>query len=398
MTQPHSPETEQQILKENPYGETVRGLIEDAPHFNINQLARLIEASLIKEISESAEKGELSSQYKDSETNELKTIIFSADDIFCGQIAAALEVQDAQPTQPKAWAENIPRANGLREALMTVMKDRRLAEPFRHAVYHKQAALLREKDQQAAPVQEIITGVPEALKIRSEELHSKAEEDLGEEAMEASGVELGAAAASRIVDIEQQEVQKDTYDYLRAALPPVVRPGSPQAAGREYNSPIDEEQQRKYYDKFVTEENRREAQSMLAAATGSTPEIRAILSAHNLPSSSVEAVDAIREDPDVRFEIAKLLVQKLDRLLLDDSNDMGWRINKNDRGNLKADPITGKKKQSRLYAVDMALKMLGGEFAERLEGRDDFARGPDGSISMGQHRHAARTVLMTHEK
>lgn len=403
MTQEHS-QTPELLLSDNPYGQTVRWLIDAAPNFNNNQLTRHIGTSLIQEISDFAKKGEIFSQVKGETTGMTETLTYSVDDIFSGQIAAALEAQDDQPEDPKEWKIYIPRANGLRTAVMAIMQDHRLAGPFRQAVYEQQAASARE-----------------ALSAYSEELHARAEEDLGEEATEASGVALEAVAASRIVSLEQKEIDEDPYDYLRKKLPPVVRPKAAKAKdigydylfgdtqdipwgkalaqdtySQEASSETEDDKQRKYYDRFVTEENRHSSQATLVEAIKATPEIREILSKYNITSASIEAVDAIRENSEVRFEVAKVLMQKLDRLISHDGNDIGWRVNWNSSGNLKADQITGKQLRSRVHAVGLALKMIGGEFAERLEGKNDIVRGEDGSVAIGQHRHAARTTLMSH--
>ncbi len=421
MTQP-SPEQPKEILENNPYGETVRSLIHDAPHYNANQLSHFVGSSLLQEIVDSAKKGEFYSQIENQDTHETETYVYSVEDIISGQIETALQVQDIQPDNPNAWKVNIPRANGLRDAVMTVMQDKRLAEPFRLAVYRKQAELLKEKDHAEAG---IITEVPEALRAHSEVLRQQAEEDLGEEAVEASDVHLEVAAANRIVAMDKQEVQKDPYDYLREALPPIVRPlkaetNDPHKYDYLFSSKDDilsgqgaqhdsrgfghyeapkaetaEDRQRKYYDKYVTEENRGIAQATLAESIKATPQIREILAKHDLSPTSIDAVDAIRENPDVRFEVAKVLVQKLDKLA-SESNDMGWRVNDNSPNNLKVDPVTGARMKSRLYAVDMALKMIGGEFSERAEGRDSIEYGTDGSVAVGQHRHAARATLMSY--
>lgn len=387
MANPESFEPANEVLKDNPYGETVQGLIEDASNFNVNQLTRLIQSSLIEEIVASAERGEITSQFVNEETGQKETFVYTVDDIFAGQIATALQAQDESPDKPASWGVNIPRSNGLRAAVMAVMTEKRLAEPFRYAVYHKRAELVRQKDL-AASESGLVTEVPEALRAQTESLREKAEEDLGEEALEASGVELEVAAASRIVSLDNQEVQNDPYDYLRAKLPPVTKEAAANAT---------ENIQRNYYEKFVTEENRSAAQSMLAIAENSTPEIREVLSRYDISPISIEAVDAIREHPEVRFEVAKALVIKLDELL-DRDNDMGWRVNANYSTNLKTDPMTGVKLTSRLYVVSMALKMIGGEFTERLEGKHDLLRGSDGVVVAGQHRHAARTLLMAQIK
>lgn len=246
----------------------------------------------------------------------------------------------------------------------------------------------------------------------------RVQHELAEVAVDRVGVAIVAERApAEVAAIENKEVQKDPYDYLREVLPPVVRPEAAEPEGYDhlfadtkdtpwghYNpnaqqayqaSETEEDKQRKYYDRFVTEENRESAVGTLTEAMKATPQLKAILESYNIEPASLAAVDAIRENPDVRFEVAKVLVQKLDRLT-SVPNDMGWRINQNRSDNLKADQITGKKMMSRLHAVNMALKMIGGEFADRLEGKNDIQRDENDVVAIGQHRHAARETLMSY--
>jgi hypothetical protein len=178
------------------------------------------------------------------------------------------------------------------------------------------------------------------------------------------------------------EVEKpiDVYVYLKGALPPVTR-GETEAS-------------RKYYDKFVTEENRQTSLDFLNEAVKADAQIAAIIYEAGLKPTDIATVDAIRENPDVRYKIAKRFTQKLDMLADQDPEGFGYRIADNSPNNLKVDPQTGKRMKSRMYAVDMALKMLGGEFSERNEAKD-FARDKNDRVAIGQHRHAATTTIMS---
>jgi uncharacterized protein YcnI len=258
----------------------------------------------------------------------------------------------------------------------------------------------------------------EALNPIETELRLKAQQDLGEEAIDAFEEDLAnsaSSAAGRLLSLEKKEAPQDTYEYLRTALPPVVRPEhmhyqeeydkwlqgdtSDQPEVQQFShspSETEEDRQRKYYDTFVTQENRESAVVTLSEAMKATPEIREVLALNRLDPSSLDAVDALRENPEVRFEVAKILAKKLDRLVSDPYNDLGWRITKNSPNNLKADPQTGARMSSRLYAVSMALKMIDGEFSNRHEGNDPINRDEQGRVSVGQHRHAASSILMTY--
>lgn len=172
----------------------------------------------------------------------------------------------------------------------------------------------------------------------------------------------------------------DVYAYLKEALPPVTR-GTTEASG-------------KYYDKFVTDENRQVSLDFLSEVVKADAHIAGIIYEAGLEPTDMATVDAIRENPDIRYKVAKRLTQKLDTLADQDPEGFGFRVAVNSPNNLKSDGVTGKRMKSRMYAVDMALKMLGGEFSERTQD-DDFARDKNDRVANGQHRHAARTVIMS---
>lgn len=224
---------------------------------------------------------------------------------------------------------------------------------------------------------------------------------------------VGRVVTEPIPSVSRPEVtEQDKYSYLRDLLPPVTRPESSKESqsydilftkdDNVYQSYMDrlnrpktpEDKQREYYDRFVTDENRQSAQELLQSAVlPKNPELVRILRTAGLDPASLDAVDAIRENPDVRFQVAKELTRKLRGMLISDPYQFGWRIDQNSPGNLKVDPQTGNRMRSQDYAISIALKMIDGEFSERNES-DDFARDESGRVAVGQHRHAARAVLM----
>lgn len=260
------------------------------------------------------------------------------------------------------------------------------------------------------------------------------QQDLGHEAADEAGLVLGSvlppmeanvaaavAASQRMEAAREPERKKDQYAYLRSELPPVTRPERTQQEETDYNNMLfgdtkdqpwakhpgfgqyvapsepdtPETRQRKYYDKFVTEANRQDALGTLAEAMKATPEIREILALSGLNPTAMESVDAIRENAEVRFEVAKVIAQKLDRIASDPNNDLGPRVINNSPNVLKMDDQTARKYLSRTYAVSLALKMIGGEFSTANESKGDFARNSEGTVIQGQHRHAATSALMT---
>ena len=391
-------ELEKNPLEGNPYREDVEWLTANARNFNDVQLRHSINSNLVESIVQDAQAGKFTTKQPNAETGVMEVITLSVDDIFMGQFELALQAQDTTPQDdPRNWTKYIPRANGLRAAVGTIMTDKKLAEPFRMAVFERQADIIKQRDLGPDAVEQVS---PEILELRTE-----AAEDLGEEAVEAadvavSGVSEEASAARRMLGetpatVEHKE--KDPFDYLREVLPPVVRPvTTPRAYSfNERHIPTAEEKQQEYYDKFVTEVNKQDALDTLGEVVKATPLIKEVLDKADISITSIEAVNAIRENPDVRFEVAKILLNKLNKLADDPDTDMGWRIINNSPRNLKNDPQTGKTYLSRVYAVNMALKMLGGEFSDQRSD-SDFARDQTGKVINGQHRNAATQAMMSY--
>ncbi|HBO64792.1 TPA: hypothetical protein DD425_02425 [Candidatus Saccharibacteria bacterium] len=243
-------------------------------------------------------------------------------------------------------------------------------------------------------------------------------DDVGEVALDAAEVEEPDSEITgplKANELQQSIEAAGPYVYLKDALPPVVRPSDEHDEGESkydflfaddatYNAKMqefgqyvpetEEDKQRAYYDKYVTEENRQSSLESLVLSYRANPQLRTILEKHGVSPDTVEAVDAIRENAAVRLDVAVVLARKLDRMAIPDS-DFGWRVVENSRGNLKVDPLTGKRMDSRTYAVGMALKMLDGEFVEGLDKPSDYLYEDDGRVKMGQHRHAARAILMS---
>jgi hypothetical protein len=383
-------------LKASSYTDVVEGLVADSTHFNQTQLMHYINSSLIESIVGDAQSGALTTKRMNETTGDSEVVTLGVDDVM-EQFELALQAQDMMPDNPKVWGNYISRSNGLRDAAKVVMGNKLLAEPFRLAVYKRQADLLSEKSSDI-----------ENLKVSTAELQQmreKASEDLGDEAVEASGIAepvLGEAsdAARRLLfdtPANAEVKAKDRLDYLRTALPPVTRPSvapRPYAFGQ-YQAPTKEETAQKYYDMYVTEENKQASLELMTEVAKSTPALLDVFEKAGIEATSMNAVDAIREDSEVRFEVAKIFLNKVNALAEEPGSDMGWRVVDNSPNNLKSDPVTGKKFYSREYAVSVALKMLGGEFSEK-KADNDFERDQNGKVVSGQHRHAATQALMSY--
>jgi len=390
-------ELEKNPLEGSPYREDVEWLTQNSRHFNHVQLRHNINGNLLETIVQDAEAGKFTTKQTNPNSGAIEVITLGVDDIIMSQFEVALQAQDTTPQDPNSWTKYIPRANGLRAAVGTLMTDKKLAEPFRLAVYERQAAIIKQRELGLDAIEQVS---PEIIKLRDE-----AAEDLGEEGVESAGVSVSGVAEEASVarrmfgevppTVERKEA--DPFDYLRDVLPPTIRPtGKPKLYRYdEKHIPTVEEKQQAYYDKFVTEENKQESLQTLIEAAKATPEIREVLNKAGIGTASMEAVDAIRENADIRFEVAKALLTKLNKLADDPHTDMGWRVVDNSPNNLKSDPITGKKYLSREYAVGMALKMLGGEFSEQHNDHS-FKRDQTGRVILAQHINAATQAMMTY--
>jgi len=181
---------EKSPLEANPYRELVENFIDDAPHYNANQLMHSLDEHMIESMLTDAKEAKFPFERTNPDTGLKQLGFYSPNDIL-SQFELALQALDTAPNDP-TWKKFVPRANGLRTAVDTVMQNRRLAEPFRLAVFKRQADMLKQKD----------LGT-EANGQESPELkafHDEVAEDLGEEGVESSGVSLfGVEQAQGII-------------------------------------------------------------------------------------------------------------------------------------------------------------------------------------------------------
>ena len=384
----------EQPQEESSYGINASWLVENAGNFNAKQLEVKIGSMLLDSVLEDAQQGKFVSG----------TSIYSIEDIIAidGQLDRVMKAEQSG-LDMKQWGKEVTRANGLRDAITTILSDKRLVEPFQKALIEKQAALQEEQDVEAS------------IEMDAMIERAKLITDLGEDAVEAAPVLLAddTDTESSLSTGPENMADDERYGYLRTLLPPVTKPvteptplmydhlfdsnapdpGTSQQFGQ-YKPKTEEEKRGEYYAKFVTEENRQTSQEFLDEVLKATPELRQILARYQLENESFQAVDAIREDADVRYEVAKVLAEKLDRLV-PQGLDFGDRIVRNSFGNLKVDQITGTRMRSRVHAVGLALKMIDGQFSNRLDQGDEQRRADNGQVLEGQHRHAARSLLMS---
>jgi len=161
------------------------------------------------------------------------------------------------------------------------------------------------------------------------------------------------------------------------------------------NQPIIEA--RKNYDRITNQDTREYSEQKLIAAFRNDPQIRDILSAKGFSEPSLEAVDALREDPELRYEVGEYLLNKLDDMIARDlsagGNSFGDRIVRN--GTKRTDYIAMPvQTTSREYVAYLALAKLSGMFNYKVDSSDVFKDQDEmGNIIINQHRHATDMLV-----
>ncbi len=158
------------------------------------------------------------------------------------------------------------------------------------------------------------------------------------------------------------------------------------------NEPVLEQQ--KEYDRLVTESSKHDALFELHSVFNRDPALRAIFSAHNIENITDNAVDMVREDPSLRYEIGAYFTKKLDTLLNENVHAFGRRLYLNsDKSPDSRRFLPVQNMKSREYAALLALSMIDGSFNKgRITSTDEIAKNSRGEM-IGQHRHAAQTLL-----
>lgn len=333
--------------------------VEIADKFNPRQLAGYLDTLFLEEVLNKSLWGEITSFQRNQLGEKIKVTVNPTQ--LLSQMQHCLEMLDANPANPNAY-RLVPRIAGLRQAVDKITHQRALYEPFKAAV------LLRQG--QAADDSEAAQSA------------NRAPDKTFDDALDTTF---------------DKAPESEMYDFLRQDLPPLTRPTSAVRPAWPVPPSISPEQQQfDYYSRFITAEHHQESVKTLRESLAHTPELTDVVRQHGFNDSTLdEAVVAIREDPAIRFDVARILFKKINILANQPASGLGQRIVDNDPGNLKTDPqsVLSKKLPSRLYAVKMALKMIGGEFAPELVSAGELAVSSDHQTLSGQHVDAARAAL-----
>lgn len=218
----------------------------------------------------------------------------------------------------------------------------------------------------------------------------------------------------------EQSVERTKNPVLESIFAPITRPEIPSDtvegdSGRKYdylfgtdeeravglaavqarslaNEPIRKEQAE--YDRYINDDTRRIASDQLKYAILRDPTLKGILEDHSFIESSLEAVDALRTDVELRYDVGVYLLNKMNRAVSDNPSSYGDRLVRN--GNKRNDyhGMGVSQMTSRQYASYLALSMLDGSFNGDRQSADDSVRhDPSGKVINSQHRDAARSII-----
>ncbi len=229
--------------------------------------------------------------------------------------------------------------------------------------------------------------------------------------MSATTDDVTESAASELHDVVVTP-ERESHPHLAALFQPMVRPEVPDRGADEYSylfeddDVVEAERQRRAveegpilraqreYDKLVSDASRQLAESKLRSTLQRDGALREILDKHGYDRASLDAVDALRTDEDLRYEVGTYLLDKLRRMTSISPMKFGDRILKDGtkRTDARAMPTDGVSSQE--YAAFLALAKIDGSFnADKESDSDKTEYGFGGQPIQGQHRAAAEYIL-----
>jgi len=218
------------------------------------------------------------------------------------------------------------------------------------------------------------------------------------------------------VPAEQVETKSEKNAHLAAVFAPFVRPETPPskvnltdallskddsaypsalaelALENEANAPIIEQQ--KVYDKLVDDDTRDYSVQRLKLALRRDFMLEDILKEAGFKEASLDAVDAIRTDPDLRYKVAVHFMAKLNGEIANEPMNFGPRLLKNGQ-KVNAYVSQNVYTSSREYAVYLAVAKISGMFNYKAERDSDDTKYDErtGQPIDSQHRAAADLLL-----
>ncbi|MBC7868906.1 hypothetical protein H7X69_01885 [Candidatus Saccharibacteria bacterium] len=250
---------------------------------------------------------------------------------------------------------------------------------------------------------------PERYKL-SPEAEAKLARDLGGSVLESVGF-VGFENATEQPNVEKEknprleriftpnarpELSESTnstdYDYLWASEEEHAAGLARLRAESIANEPILKAQQE--HDKFVTQGTREVASDQLRNSMKYDIGLKEILKKYSFAEASLDAVDAIRTDKNVRYDVGVYLLDKLNNAVKRNPRGYGDRLVANGQKRSDNHSRFAADTTSREYATCIALAMLDGSFnGDRQLADDNLKHDSNGKIINAQHRDAARSIL-----
>jgi len=157
------------------------------------------------------------------------------------------------------------------------------------------------------------------------------------------------------------------------------------------NAPIREAQ--KNFDRITNQDTREYSEQKLIAVMRHDKELVQLLAERGITEPSLEAVDALRNDADLRYDVAVHFLKKLDKMVESSPGSFGARIVRN--GEKSNDymrlPV---RTSSREYVAYLALAKISGMFNYKVDSADVFQDVNErNEIVLNQHRHASDMLV-----
>lgn len=157
------------------------------------------------------------------------------------------------------------------------------------------------------------------------------------------------------------------------------------------NAPIKEAQ--KNFDRITNQDTREYSEQKLIAVMRHDKELVKLLADRGITEASLDAVDALRNDADLRYDVAVHFLKKLDKMVESSPGSFGARIVRN--GEKSNDymrlPV---RTTSREYVAYLALAKISGMFNYKVDSSDVFQDVNDrNEIVLNQHRHATDMLI-----
>lgn len=211
--------------------------------------------------------------------------------------------------------------------------------------------------------------------------------------------DLAYIANAQLVGLPSNNLENVRDPHLREIFQPIIRPDiskdrSDNPFAKAYQTLGELRKAQSEYDRFVNEKTKRLSAKELELVLKIDDELARILTKHLGEVTTDQAVDALREQTDVRYDIGSYLLGKLNKIAADHPEEMPYRVLENVE-KASANLYSLGKMTGREYATYLALAKIDGSFnhdrqtkSDRIE-RDLVTK----KVTHSQHCYAADYLL-----